>query len=175
MTRTLIYAVFFGTLATAAQAEVFVDIGVNAMQVDSRFAGRPDTVDRSDSGLHVGVGVRRPLARGDIGARLEIDDLGSDLFLAVRAFDYRRHLSERFAINAFLGAGRLDLATPAYGFYVGVGVQRRELVRDWDLGIDIRWAERVARDNLLPSDPTGPSPDNFHDVAGITLYLSRRF
>jgi hypothetical protein len=162
-------------MVVAARAEVFVDVGVQATQIDSRFAGRSDTVDRSETGLHAGVGVRRELTRGDIGARVELDNLGSDLFLGVRAFDYRYRLSDRLAINAFIGAGRLDLATPAYGFYLGGGVQLRELVRDWDLSVDLRFAERVARDNLLPNDPIGPSPDNFHDVAGVSVYLSRRF
>ena len=32
-------------------------------------------------------------ASGSIGARIELDDLDGDLLLAVRAFDYRRHLS----------------------------------------------------------------------------------
>jgi hypothetical protein len=173
--RTLLCALCLSALTVAAQAEVFVDVGIHATQIDSRFAGRPDTVDRSETGLHAGVGVRRALTRGDVGARIEIDNLGSDLFLALRAFDYRYRRSERLAFNAFIGAGRLDLATPAYGFYLGAGVQLREFVRDWDLNIDVRFAERVARDNLLPTDPVGPSPDNFHDVAGVSIYLSRRF
>lgn len=158
-----------------ASAEVFYDLGANVSQIESRYAGRPDTVDRSDSGLHAGIGARRALARGSIGVRLELDTIDSDLFLAVRAFDYRRHLSDRLAFTAFIGAGRYDLATPAYGFYLGAGVQLRELVSGWDLGIDLRFAERVARDNLLPSDPQGQSPDNFHDIAGVAVYLSRRF
>lgn len=175
MTRHILCAVCLGALSATAHAEVFFDVGVNAARIDSRFAGRSDTVDRSETGLHAGIGARRALERGDIGARLELDNFGSDLFLAVRAFDYRYRLSERLALNAFIGAGRLDLATPAYGFYLGGGVQLREFVRDWDLNIDLRMAKRVARDNLLPSDPVGPSPDNFHDVSSLSVYLSRRF
>jgi hypothetical protein len=97
------------------------------------------------------------------------------LFLAVRALDYRRHLSERIAVSAFLGAARLDLATPAYGYYAGGGVQLKELLPSWDLSIDVRLGDEVARDNLLPSDPQGGSPDNFYDITGVSVYFSRRF
>jgi len=163
-------------IALPASAELFVDVGITDADIDSRIAGRPDTVNRTESGLHLGVGARRSVGeRSDLSVRLELDNLGSDLMLAVRALDYRYNVSEKFAVNAFLGVARLDLATPAYGFYVGAGVQWKEVLSGWDLSLDLRWAERVARDNLLPSDPTGPSPDNFHDVAGISVYLSRRF
>jgi len=162
-------------LAMPVHSETFIDAGISATEVTSRFAGGAETVDRSESGAHLGVGFRRELQRGDVGVRLELDNVGSDLLLAVRALDYRRHLSERLALMGFIGAARFDLATPAYGFYLGGGVQFKSLLRDWDLGIDLRFAERVARDNLLPSDPQGPSPDNFHDVATLSVYFSRGF
>jgi hypothetical protein len=156
-------------------AETFFDAGVSAFDITSRFAGRPDTVNRSESGAHVGIGVRRELARGDVGVRMELDNAGSNLWLAVRALDYSRHLSERLALSGFIGAARLDLATPAYGFYGGAGVQFKNLLRSWDLNLDLRVGKRVARDNLLPSDPRGQSPDNFHDVVALSVYFSRGF
>ena len=122
------------------------------------------------------MGARRRLAGGgDIGVRLEIDDIDSNTLLAVRALDYRFNHSERLAFSVFLGAARLALATPAYGYYFGGGVQLKEIVRGWDLGIDGRIGDKVARDNLLPTDPQGGSPDNFYDLSGISIYLSRRF
>jgi hypothetical protein len=162
-------------LVTHAYAETFVDLGFSTMDITSRFAGRADTVDRSESGAHVGIGARRELAHGAVGVRLELDNVGSDLLLAVRALDYRRHLSERLALSGFIGAARFDLATPAYGFYGGGGVQLRNVLRNWDVGVDVRIAKRVARDNLLPNDPQGPSPDNFHDISGLSVYFSRAF
>jgi hypothetical protein len=119
--------------------------------------------------------VRRELRQGSIGARLELDDVDGDRLLALRAFDYRRHLSERLAVTAFLGAARLDLATPAHGYYLGGGLQLKELVAGWDLAIDLRLGDKLARDNLLPSDPQGGRPDNFYDLTGVAVYLSRRF
>jgi hypothetical protein len=160
----------------AAHAQPFFDVGLHSSRIESRIANRDDTVDVNDAGIHLGIGARRSVSeRADISFRLELDSIDSNTLLAVRAFDYRRHLSEKLAINTFLGAARLDLATPAYGWYLGVGLQWKELTPDWDLSLDLRFGDKVARDNLLPSDPQGGSPDNFHDITGITLYLSRGF
>jgi hypothetical protein len=121
------------------------------------------------------LGVRRELANGSIGARVELDDVDGDALLAVRALDYRRHLTPRLAVTGFLGAARLDLATPAYGYWLGGGVQLKELLPGWDLGVDLRYGDKIARDNLLPTDPQGGKQDNFYDLSGIAVYLSRRF
>jgi len=159
-----------------ATAETFIDIGIAASRVRSEIANRPDTIERSDESFHIGVGARRAInERSDFGVRLELDTVDSDLFLAIRAFDYRRHVSDRIAYSLFVGAARLELATPAYGYYLGAGIQIKDIVDSWDLGLDFRVGDEVARDNLLPSDPQGGSPDNFHNLDGVTLYLSRRF
>lgn len=162
--------------APAAAAEVFVDFGVSATRIEADIANRPDTLSESSTGLHLGVGARRSAGgRGDFGVRLEIDDAGSETLLAVRALDYRRHRSERLAWTAFLGAARLSLATPAYGYYLGGGVQLKEILPGFDLSLEARLGDKVARDNLLPTDPQGGRPDNFYDVTGVALYLSYRF
>jgi len=164
------------TFALRAHAEAFVDVGVNLSRIDSRLALEPDWTSSNSSGVHIGLGVRRTLSGGnDIGVRLELDDIDSNTLLAVRAFDYRFNRSERFAIGAFLGAARLDLATPAYGYYFGGGVQFKDLLAGWDLGVDLRRGDKIARDNLLPSDPQGGSPDNFYDLTGLSVYFSKRF
>ena len=164
--------------AGPARAEPFVDLGLNYSRVEARIANTPPHTHSttSSSGVHVGVGVRRTLTNGnDIGVRLELDDADSSTLLAIRAFDYRFNRSDRFAINAFAGAARLNLATPAYGYYFGGGVQFKDLRPHWDLSIDGRYGDKIARDNLLPTDPQGGSPDNFYDLTGISVYLSRRF
>lgn len=162
--------------ATAAsQAEPFIDVGFNHTRVEADIATFPTKATSTKSGLHVGAGIRRELTRGSIGARVELDDVDGDALFAVRAFDYRRHVTERLAFTAFLGAARLDLATPAYGYYLGAGIQLKALVADWDLGIDARLGDKLARDNLLPTDPQGGRPDNFYDLSGVAVYLSRRF
>jgi hypothetical protein len=165
-------ALVAASLAREAASEVFLDVGAGATRVEADIVNMPHTVTNT-SGLHLGAGLRRELRQGSIGARLELDDVDGELLLAVRAFDYRRHLSERFALTAFAGAARLDLATPAYGYYFGGGVELKDLFPRWNLGIDLRIGDKLARDNLLPTDP--PGDDNFYDVTGVAVYLSRRF
>ena len=170
------FIVLLLALPPAVGAEVFIDLGAQVSRIEARIANRPDTVDSTEAGAHVGLGVsRRYGERNELGARIEFGNLGSDLLLAVRAIDYRRHVSERLAFSAFLGAARLDLATPAYGYYFGAGVQLKGVLPRWDLNLDLRYGDKVARDNLLPTDPQGGSPDNFYDILGASLYLSRRF
>lgn len=177
MKATLISLSAVGLLVSAtARAELFFDLGLGAHRVESKIANRDDRIVTSDSGLHLGFGARRNVnERSDFGFRLELDTIDSDLFLAVRALDYRRHPSERLAYSVFVGAARLELATPAYGYYFGAGVELEELFPNWNLNVDLRLGDELARDNVLPSDPQGGSPDNFHSVEGIAVYFSRRF
>jgi hypothetical protein len=172
--RTLGLAVFIVTaLAHEAAAEVFLDFGLNAATVEADLGVQPgNTISTDTTGLHLGFGLRRDLEQGSIGARLELDDLDGELLLAVRALDYGRHVSERFTLTAFAGAARLDLETPAYGYYLGAGVQLKDLWPRWSLGVDLRFGDKLARDNF---DPQAVRPDDFYDLSGITLYMSREF
>jgi len=159
-----------------AYAETFFDLGASATRVESRIANTTRPTSRNDSGLHVGLGARRTIGeRSDIGVRIELDNVNSNLLLAVRALDYRYHLSDRIALGGFIGAARLDLGTPAYGYYLGIGVHFKEVLERWDLSVDLRNGNKVARDNVLPTDPQGGQVDNFHDITGVTIVLSRSF
>ena len=163
-------------IARPVGAEAFFDIGVNTSRIESRNTNVSARPDRTETGLHLGIGASRSVGeRGELSVRLELDDLGSDLLLAVRALDYRHHISERLAFNVFIGAARFDLATAAFGYYYGAGVQFKQLVSNWDLSVDLHIADEVARDNLLPSDPQGGNPDNFRDIIGVSVYLSSRY
>ena len=165
-------AVVAAAIARAASAEIFVDFGYNDTSIEADIATLPDKLETDAGGLHLGLGFRRELTQGSIGARLELDDLDGESLISVRAFDYRRHLSERFALTAFAGAARLDLDTPAYGWYLGGGVQLKDLWPRWSLGLDLRLGDKLARDNF---DPLAPRPDDFYDLTGFALYLSRGF
>jgi hypothetical protein len=89
------------------------------------------------------------------------------------------------AISAFLGAARYDLATPAYGYYLGAGLQWRDILPGFDLGLDWRYADKVARDRFDPEeipsdadtapDETDTRPDSFYDISSYSLSLSYRF
>jgi hypothetical protein len=169
---TAAFATGFGQ---AASGEVFIDVGAHSTRVEADIATLPETIEDTFSGLHIAAGLRRELSQGSIGARLELDDVDGDLLLAVRALDYRRHLSQRLSLTAFAGAARLDLDTPAHGWYFGGGVELRDLWPGWNLVLDARIGDKLARDNLLATDPQGGRPDNFYDLRGLAVYLSRRF
>jgi Capsule assembly protein Wzi len=159
-------------------ADLFVDAGVNVSRVTIRLGDdSPKQITSAEVAPHVGIGARRAVSeRSDLGVRLEIDRINDELLLAVRALDYRYRFRNPIALTAFLGAARYDLATPAYGYYLGAGAQWRDLFPRLDLSLDLRYADKVARDKLLPSDPAPrPRDDSFYDIDGATLSFSYRF
>jgi len=159
-------------------AELFVDAGVNLSELQVRLDGPSSRTNiGSKTGAHIGVGARRAVSQhSDLGVRAEIDQIHGEKLLAVRALDYRYRFKSPLALNAFLGAARYDLATPAYGYYAGVGVQWRNLLPRMDLSLDYRYMDKVARDKLRPGDPPSTKmPDVFYDISGPALYLSYRW
>ena len=171
--RIVLAAFVAAVLAHEAAADVFFDLGFNSTSIDADLGTDPrNEVSTDASGLHLGLGIRRDLQQGTIGARLELDDLDDEQLLAVRAFDYGRDVSERFTLTAFAGAARLDLETPAHGWYFGGGVQLKDLWPRWSLSVDVRFGDKLARDNF---DSQAVRPDDFYDLTGVTLYLSRGF
>ena len=98
----------------------------------------------------------------------------------MRAIDYRYRFGSPLAVTAFLGAARYDLATPAYGYYLGAGLQWRDILPKFDLSLDLRYADKVARDRFAETDTdtsTEPDtrPDSFYDITSATLSLSYRW
>jgi hypothetical protein len=159
-------------------AELFVDAGVAASRVTIRLGDlSPKQTTSTEFTPHFGIGARRSVtARSDLGVRAEIDRIDDHMLLAVRALDYRYRTASPLAFSVFLGAARYDLATPAYGYYMGGGVQWRNFLPGFDLGLDLRYGDKVARDKLLPSDPGSQRrPDSFYDITSATLSLSYRF
>ena len=159
-------------------AELFVDAGVNAHRVRVIVDEFEPRIHRdTEFAAHVGIGARRSVSkRGDLGVRLELDQVNDEVLLAVRALDYRYRIGNSFALSGFLGAARYDLATPAYGYYGGLGFQWRGILPRFDLNLDLRYADKVARDKLLPSDPpTITRNDIFYDISSASLYLSYRW
>src|SRR5262249_52990328 len=135
--------------ASVARSEVLVDFGVNSTRVEADIATYPSIVTTDTSGYHVGVGVRRALKQGNFGVRLELDDIDSNLLIAVRALDYKHAFTQNLSIGGFIGAARLDLATPAYGYWLG-GALEYDFSPRWAVSFDLRIGDKLARDNLLP-------------------------
>jgi hypothetical protein len=171
----------WSAVASAVEgAEVFVDAGINANEVlvtlDAVSATRSGVRTDTQIAPHFAVGARRAVsAHNDLGFRLELDTIDDKMLLGVRALDYRYRFDGPIALSAFLGAARYDLVTPAMGYYGGVGVQWRDIVRGVDLGVDARYADKVTRDKLLPGEPRVVRPDSFYDISSVTLYLSYRW
>ncbi|MEZ5533744.1 MAG: capsule assembly Wzi family protein [Steroidobacteraceae bacterium] len=158
-------------------AELFVDIGANINEVRIDLDDNlPRTTTDREAAPHFGLGARRSVtAHQDLGARIEYDDIDGHALLGVRALDYRYRFAGPIALTGFIGAARYDLATPAYGVYLGAGAQWRDLLPRLDLSLDLRYASKVARDDLVAGDPVGGRPDSFYDIASAALYFSYRF
>jgi Capsule assembly protein Wzi len=158
--------------------EVFVDAGVVANRV---VADITTVLPREESGTaygpHLAVGARRAVSeQQDLGVAVEADDIQGLSLVGARILDYRYRFNGPLALNLFGGAARYATATPSYGFYFGGGLQWRNIVPHWDLGIDYRYGVKLDRLRVLPSDPQGGfRPDSYYDVSMGTLYLSRTF
>jgi len=159
-------------------AEVHVDAGVVASSVVADITSdTPRITSGTGYGPHLLFGARRAVsAHQDLGAALEADDVHGVSLLSARLLDYRYRFDNPLALNLFLGAARYAGPTPAYGFYYGAGLQWRDLVPHWDLGVDYRYASKVDRLRVLPSEPqSGYRPDAYYDISLVTLYVSRKF
>jgi hypothetical protein len=159
--------------------EVFVDAGANGSRQSVDLTGvQTRTTGMLKYGYHFALGARRAVSEhNDLGARLEADNVQGHSLIGLRLIDYRYRFNGPLALGFFVGANRYALATPAYGMYVGAGAQWRNLIRGWDLGLDVRYADNIQRDHLLPSDPpdVGNRNDSFYNVLSTTLFLTRHF
>ena len=152
-------------------AELFLDTGINISHLQVELGDEAYGIQKFGpmTGIHIGLGARRATgAHHDLGVRAEADEIDGHLLLAVRALDYRYRAGRHLAYSLFLGAARYSLATPAYGLYLGVGTQWRDLLPRWDLNLDLRYGDAIARDKVLPGEVAGYQPDNFYDLVGST-------
>lgn len=158
-------------------AELFVDAGANANRVRTDLQkGLPITTSPVGFGPHFAVGARRAVSdNNDLGVRLEFDQVDGHGLIGVRPFDYRHRFGDTFAVDLFAGVNRYDVATPAYSLYGGIGTQWRNLFPKWDFGVDFRYAQNIARNHVLPTDPQGVRPDSFYKIESLIGYISRRF
>ena len=158
--------------------EMFVDVGANANRILVDITNVTPRYDTPTSfGPHLGIGARRAVSEHqDLGVRIEADDIRSHTLIGARLLDYRYRFNGPLAVGAFLGAARYAIATPAYGWWLGAGVQWRDVLPRWDLGLDYRYGLDLVRQRSLPSDPQiGTRPDAFYSVTSISLYVSRKF
>jgi len=157
--------------------QLFVDAGVHTLRIRTDLTElTPKTYGPFITGAHVGLGARRPVSdHGDLGARVEFDDLGGKSLTGVRLIDYRYRFAGPMGVLGFLGVVRYALATPAFSFYYGVGLQWRDILPHLDAGVDARFYDSVARRHVLPSDPHTNRPDSFYDISGGVASLTYHF
>jgi Capsule assembly protein Wzi len=168
----------FGPQVRPAGMEFHIDAGMVASKVITDITSDTPRVDSGIGyGPHLTIGARRAASEHqDVGAAIEVDDVHGLSLVSARIIDYRYRFNNPLALNLFLGAARYAAPTPAYGFYYGVGLQWREVVPKWDVGIDFRYATRVDRFRSLPGEPQGGyRPDAYYDISLGTLYVSRKF
>ncbi len=158
-------------------AQVFVDAGVNANKVRTDLdKGIPITTSQLAFGPHFGLGARRAVSESnDLGVRAEIDQVDGHLLIGLRPLDYRHRFDGPLAVNVFGGVARYNVETPATSLYAGVGGQWRDVLPGWDLNLDFRYAQNLARDHVLASDVQGVRPETFYKIESATLYVSRHF
>ena len=158
-------------------AEWFVDAGANANTVKINVEPNlPVETTTWAFGPHFGIGARRAVSKhNDLGARLELDQVDGHALIGARFLDFRHRFRGPIAASAFAGVARYNLATPAYSMYGGVGLQWRGIAPKWDLNVDFRYAQNVARDHLLATDTQGVRPESFYKIESVTLSISRRF
>ena len=160
--------------------ELFLDAGVQYSSTREIvwLATHKSETTEYEANYHFGAGARRAVsARQDLGVRIEVDEVAERTLVSVRALDYRFRLSRKLALGAFFGVGRYDLTLDAHGYYMGGGVQYRDVLPGWDVGLDYRYHDKLDRDKGLPSDPeSNPGlPRRYVDVHGFSLYVSKRW
>ncbi len=158
-------------------AELFVDAGMNVSKVRTDLGPNlPITTGKWGLDPHLAIGARRAVsANNDLGVRLELDQVDGHSLIGVRAVDYRYRLTNRFALGLFAGVARYNVATPAYSIYYGLDGLWRDVLPKWDLGLDLRHGQNLARDHVLASDPRSGRPETFYKIESVLLYVSRRF
>jgi hypothetical protein len=159
--------------------ELFVDAGYNVNRENLDLTSEKTRHNGPvGEGYHFALGARRAVSdHNDLGARIEAENVQGHSLINVRAVDWRYRFNNPLAVGAFFGASRYDLGTPAYGFYYGGGVAWRNVLPGWDLGLDLKYSNSVARDLLLPTDPTPVQgrPDSFYNISTAALYISKHF
>jgi hypothetical protein len=156
--------------------QYFADLGMFSSQVDYEQDAGAVPADKTTHGsFHLGLGARRLMnRRNDLGFRVEFDNVAGKLFTALRAIDYRHHFGPTFAGNLFFGAARYEALTPAYGWYGGAGMQWCDVWKNWDIGVDYRIGDHMAR-NKTPNETVIIWPNAFYTIQGVSTYISRRF
>jgi hypothetical protein len=168
----------YGPATRPEGMEFHIDAGAVASSVIADITSNTPRVNTGVGvGPHLTIGGRRAASEHqDLGMALEADGIHGLSLIGARFFDYRYRFQNPMALNLFIGVGRYAAPTPAYGPYFGAGLQWRNILPNWDVGCDLRYASKINRIRTLPSDPQGGyRNDAYYDITYGTLYVSRKF
>jgi hypothetical protein len=172
-------AAFAGTRPDGDELYVSVGADYDRTQINLHLSAYPPYYTKYTADPYVGLGARRRVStHQDLGVALEADDISGRNLVSVRMLDYRYRFNWPLAFNAWVGASRYALATPAYGLYTGAGLQWRNVLPGWDIGLDYRTVLYAQRQRDLPTDPeplATVKPDSLTSIYSYTLYISRKF
>ena len=161
--------------------ELYVSAGADYYRtlINLHLVAYPAHYTQWTAGPYIALGARRRVStHQDLGVAVEADDISGRTLVSFRMLDYRYRLNWPLAFNAFVGASRYSLGTPAYGLYAGGGLQWRNVLPGWDVGLDYRSVLYAQRERDLPTDPTPlgtAKPDSLTSIYSWTLYVSRKF
>jgi hypothetical protein len=159
--------------------DLFIDMGVTQSKIKTDRGYADDNLAdwKNDGGnAYLGFGVRRAVSEhSDLGTRIEWDRLaGCDIF-SIRMMDYRYRIDNHFALSGFLGVGRYDFGTPAYGWYLGMGPQLLNVLPKWNICLDARLHLKMVRDKDTNLDAPGSTKPDIISSESVTVYVSRGF
>ena len=159
------------------KGDIFVGTGYNIYRVRTDLTDEPlRTTGPREEGYHLEVGARRAVSdHSDLGSRVEFDQVDGHSLVGIRLVDYSYRFWGPLAADAYFGAARYALGTPAYGYYYGIGLEWRNVLPHVDVGVDFRYDDSIARDHLLASDPHVNRPDSFYDIWGGIAKISYHF
>jgi hypothetical protein len=160
------------TVSTATKGDdstdIILDIGMAYSKINGD-QGKGVEWENSSGNKHIGFGARRSVSEhSDLGVRIEWDSISGHNLLSARMLDYRYRIGRRFALSSFLGVGRYESSTPAYGWYIGIGPQLLDVLPKWDLCIDARYHLKMGHDFKSGAAEVISSKS-------IAAYVSRRF
>jgi len=161
--------------------ELYVSAGADYYRtlINLNLAAYPRYYTKYTTGPYIALGARRRVStHQDLGVAVEADEISGRPLLSVRMLDYRYRFDWPIAFNVFVGASRYPEGTPAYGVYLGGGLQWRNVLPGWDIGVDYRSVLYAERERDLPTDPqplATAKPDSLTSIYSYTLYISRKF
>ncbi len=122
----------------------------------------------------VTLGARRRIsAHQDIGVGVDLDSISGRLLLGLRMVDYRYRFDWPIAVHAFIGAARYSGRTPAYGLYLGTGLEWLHAYRGWNVGLDFRSV--VSAQNMGHVRNAQYQLATYYTIDSWSLYLSHDF